>query len=36
MTHEDTDNETREKYGIVGGTDAVEKIRDNISEEDDD
>lgn len=33
----DTNEEdVREKHGIVGGTEAVETIREQISEEDDD
>lgn len=32
-----TDNDdTREKHGIVGGTDAVESIRKQVDQEDDD
>lgn len=29
-----SDKDTREKHGIVGGTDVVEDIRDAVDEED--
>lgn len=31
-----SDNDSREKHGIVGGSDVVEEIRDAIDEEDKD